>query len=91
MTEKKDNPGFVRVADCREKHNKIELALFGEDLRGGMVKDIGDIKNFMEQYGTEHTEEKQQKKKGFDARRAFIYSILGGATVALLSYFLSKL
>jgi hypothetical protein len=38
MSEKKDNPGFVRVADCRERHGKLELALWGDDGRGGMVK-----------------------------------------------------
>lgn len=40
-----DNPAYVDVEDCRERHAKIELALFGPDGRGGMVKDIADIKN----------------------------------------------
>lgn len=53
--KKKDNPGevpYVRVEDCRERHNtimnqvsKTELALFGSDGRGGMVKDIADIRS----------------------------------------------
>lgn len=44
-SRRKDNPDvFVRVEDCRTKHSKIELALFGPDGRGGMVKDINEIK-----------------------------------------------
>lgn len=86
MTEKQDNPGFVRVADCREIHNKINLALWGLDGRGGMVKDIGDIKNFMEQSGSEHTEEKKEKKEGVKAWKAFAFSIIGGAIVAAINY-----
>ncbi len=86
MTEKKDNPGFVRVVDCRERHSKIELALFGEDLRGGMVKDIGDIKNYIEQAGAEHKEEKKEKKEGIRAWKAVVLSIIGGAVVALINY-----
>jgi len=51
MSHKKDNPGFVRTEDCvtfraedRERSRKIELALFGEDFRGGMVKDMTCIR-----------------------------------------------
>ena len=51
--KRSDNPGkFVRVDDCRESRgrdqgwrDRIELALFGKDGRGGMVKDVGDIKS----------------------------------------------
>lgn len=47
MTDEKDNPGvFVRVEDCRERHTKMDLALFGLDGRGGIVKDIQDIKAY---------------------------------------------
>ena len=45
VLSEKDNPEYVRVEECRQRHAKIELALFGPDGRGGMVKDIGDIKN----------------------------------------------
>lgn len=86
MTDKEDNPGFVRIVDCRERHSKIELALFGEDLRGGMVKDIGDIKNYIEQTGVEHKEEKKEKKEGSKAWKALVFSIVGGAIVALINY-----
>jgi polygalacturonase len=43
------NPGkFVLQRDCRERHNKITLALFGADGRGGMVADISTIKNTLD-------------------------------------------
>lgn len=45
MLSEKDNPEYVRLEECRQRHAKIELALFGSDGRGGMVKDLGDIKN----------------------------------------------
>lgn len=46
---KRDNPGrYVQVGDCRERHEKIELALWGKDGRGGMVKDIADVKMKLE-------------------------------------------
>ena len=92
VSEKKDNPGFyVRVADCRDRHIKIENALFGGDGRGGMVKDIGDIKHFMEQYGSEHKEEKLEKKESFSVRRAFFFSVLGAFVVAGVNYLVTRL
>ena len=86
MSDQKDNPGFVRVADCRDAHNKINLALWGLDGRAGMVKDIADIKHFMEQSGSEHKDEKQEKKEGSKALKAFFYSVIGGAIVAAVNY-----
>jgi hypothetical protein len=56
LPKKKNNPGkFVTAEQCNEKRtqdavstskwrNKIDLALWGSDGRGGMVKDIGDMK-----------------------------------------------
>ena len=50
---KKRNPGgpFVEVEDCQERHgvtaarvDRLELALYGKDGRGGMVRDISEIK-----------------------------------------------
>jgi hypothetical protein len=49
--KKTNNPGFVRVEDCQERRgrdqgwrDRMELAIFGKDGRGGMVRDVGDIK-----------------------------------------------
>ena len=43
----KNNPSrvYVRIEDCREISGKIMLALFGEDGRGGIVKDVQEIKS----------------------------------------------
>jgi len=84
MSEKKENPGFVRVADCRDRHGKLELALWGEDGRGGMVKDIGEIKVYM----TQQSEGSKEKKEQSKAWKAIVFSILGGAIVALINYVL---
>lgn len=46
MSAEKDNPGvFVRMEDCRDRHRRIELALYGSEGTSGMVKDIHDIKS----------------------------------------------
>ena len=48
---RKENPGFVTKEMCgtlmrqaNEERDLIKNALFGEDMRGGMAKDISDIK-----------------------------------------------
>jgi hypothetical protein len=48
----KNPSGLVRVQDCHERHEVVKTefallktALFGSDGRGGIVKDISDIKN----------------------------------------------
>lgn len=47
--EKKGNPnGFVTHSEFRpvvEDVNMIKLALFGKDMRGGIVREIGELKN----------------------------------------------
>lgn len=57
---KDDNPGkgFVTHAECFGQREfitgeiaTIKKALVGEDLRGGIVKDVGDIKAFMKDNG----------------------------------------
>lgn len=42
MSEEPSNPDHSYAT--RERLGKIELALFGENGRGGMVKDVNDIK-----------------------------------------------
>lgn len=87
---KKENPfptnPYMLKNDCQNIHEKIDRALWGQDGRGGMVKDIGDIKNFMEQSGSAHKEEKQEKKEGVKAWKALVFSIIGGAIVAAINY-----
>jgi len=47
----KKNPGYVTNAECRqisggikEELTRIREALVGKDLRGGLVKDVADLK-----------------------------------------------
>ena len=90
MTDDKDNPGFVRVADCRERHGKIELAFWGPDGIAGMVKDIADIKNYIEQADAERKEKKMETKEGIKAWKALALSIIGGAVVAIINFIIRK-
>jgi len=51
MSKKKNNPQYVLKSDCKEIMDKIEIALWGVDGRGGIVKDIGDIKASLRLWG----------------------------------------
>jgi hypothetical protein len=51
MPEKKKNPGYVTTSECKQIsgsiNNELETikkALIGDDMRGGLVKDVADIK-----------------------------------------------
>ena len=51
LSKQKENPGYVTRAECAKTVTKfdaelktIKKALVGEDMRGGVVKDIADIK-----------------------------------------------
>lgn len=52
MSEKKDNPGFMTHSECNSimtpmmaDIKTIRDALVGTDLRGGIVKDVADMKS----------------------------------------------
>ena len=97
-SETKENPGHVTLQACNLKHAKIDMALFGEDGRGGVVKDIGDIKSdqriikkslkSMEENRTSDKEEDKKKKRDW---RGFLYSVIGGVIVAGASWIISNL
>lgn len=76
------NPGFVSVTECRDRHLKIDLALFGPDGRQGIVKDIGDIRGYIQN----QSEGSKEKKEGSKAWKALVFSIIGGAVVALINF-----
>ena len=38
------------VEDCKDKHARLELALFGPDGRAGMVADVAEIKTKLKAY-----------------------------------------
>lgn len=55
MSEKKRNPGHVTHAECarisgdiKSDLKTIKTALVGEDLQGGLVKKVNDLKNEQE-------------------------------------------
>jgi len=95
MSEKrKDNPGTARpvtVAECLQRHQKIESALWGSDGLGGIVGDIRDIKNkltaFLEREAETKTKKRDWRLLGF----AVLGSILAGLTMAAVNYFLTHL
>jgi len=92
--EANDNPGPARCVtapECFQRHEKIDLALWGEDGRGGIVKDIGDIKNSISSFLKKEAEE---KTKGRDWRLlgfAILGSVLAGFAMAALNYVLGHL
>ena len=52
VLSEKDNPDYVTKAECvqisgsiNDELKTIKKALVGEDMRGGLVKDVADIKN----------------------------------------------
>jgi len=92
--ERNDNPGSARpvtAAECFQRHEKIDLALWGKDGRGGIVKDIGDIKNKVEAL---LSREAETKTKGRDWRLlgfAILGSIITGVVLAGVNYVLTHL
>jgi hypothetical protein len=83
-----DPPEYVVKTDCLRQHGKIDLALFGPDGRGGMVKDMTDIKNFMSDQTQNNTEQKTETRTKKHDYRSFIFAIVGGIIVAVLNFFL---
>lgn len=102
MAEPGENPGYVTRAEFNAKFGKVELALFGSDGRGGMVKQINDMEGFQrivlkslraiekqrkEQEKAEKTESTWKKRDW----RALGYSVLGGLIVTVFSCVLARL
>jgi len=91
--EGKSNPNArrVTVGECLQRHGKIDLALWGPDGRGGMVKDIGDIKNTLNDFLNSQAE---TKTKGRDWRLlgfAILGSTVTGLVIAGVNYVLTHL
>ena len=96
--EETDNPGpasSVTVAECFQRHEKIDLALFGKDGMGGMVKIIGDIKSKVDALDKWRTDQETvTKTKGRDWRLlgfAVLGSVAAGLAMAAVNYFLTHL
>jgi len=102
---KSDNLDFVTRAECsrisgeiRNELNTIKTALVGEDMRGGLLKDMRDMKSCVEglkrDIGSVKDYIDNQKRKGRDWRLlgfAILGSVISGVVIALLNYWLSLL
>jgi len=84
MSRSKQNPnGFVTKVECqqitstfREDMGTVKMALVGEDMRGGLVKDVSEIRSSLKNNGY---------SKGLGKKeRALIYtSIIGTGGIVL--------
>lgn len=92
--EEKANPGAgrnVTVSECFQRHEKIDLALWGKDGRGGIVKDIGDIKNSISFFLKKEAETKTKKRDWRLLGFAILGSTITGIIIAAVNYFLTHL
>lgn len=93
--KKTNNPGYVTRAECAKTVTKfdgelktIKKALVGEDLRAGIVKDIGDIKNGLEAERVERKKmaEQKWKPKDYVTLLAAIFALFGSSIAAYFAY-----
>jgi len=83
MSEKKKNPAYVTrtefteaITSVKGELKTLKIALVGEDLRGGLVKDVADIKSDL----------KTLKSKSFSGReKALILCALLGLVGSVIS------
>ena len=100
-----DNSDFVTRAECsrisgeiKNELNTIKVALVGKDMRGGLLKDMRDMKSCVESLKRDIGSVKDyiddQKRKGRDWRLlgfAILGSAISGIMIALVNYWLSLL
>jgi len=77
LSERKGNERFVRTDDCIKQHTRLELALFGQDGRAGMVKDLSDIKNYVSELKEEGKNKRKETLKWKLAALGFAFTLLG--------------
>jgi len=93
MPKRKNNPAYVTKVECAEISGQIrneisiiKKALVGEDLRGGLVKDVSSMKNDLKDMKKYIN---NQKTKGRDWRLlgfAVLGSVISGVIVAVITY-----
>jgi len=92
---RKNNPTYITRTECarisgqiREELSIVKKALVGEDMRGGIVREIRDMKSDLrdvkEYINGEKTKGRDWRLLGF----AVLGSIISGAVVTLLNYIL---
>jgi len=93
MEKKKNNSQWVSKAECTEISGSmknelsiVKTALVGADMRGGLVKDVGELKSSladMKNYvNNEKTKGRDWRLLGF----AVLSSVLSGVAVAIVTY-----
>jgi len=92
--ERKHNPSSARrvtLAECFQRHKKIDLALWGKDGRGGMVKDLGDIKNTLTDLVSAQAETKTKKRDWRLLGFTILASTITGLIIVGVNYVLTHL
>lgn len=95
---RKKNPSYVTSVECAEISGQIrneitiiKNSLVGKDMRGGIVKDMadmkGDLKAVKQYMNNEKTKGRDWKLLAF----ALVGSITSGAVVAVITYWLNTL
>ena len=82
---------YVLKANCQNKHEKIDLALWGIDGRGGMVNDIGRMAVKVDSIIDHFNQEDAEKRKAKRDWRGFSYATIGGSIVAIVSWLLTHI
>jgi hypothetical protein len=93
MCSKKSPDRYVLEEDCVKQHTRLELALFGQNGRAGMVKDVSDIKAFIGIQTKRNEEEAQDKKVKRESLLRYKLVIVGFAFTLvgfIAQYLLSK-
>jgi len=100
-SRKKANGGFVTRAECSAMMEQnscdikdIKKAIIGEDLRGGLVRDVGLIKDQIHEMQTAQANQKKAaegKQQSILTWKTTAVVVLFSLGSALLTYFLSKL
>jgi len=92
--ERKHNSSATRrvtIAECLQRHEKIDLALWGSDGRGGIVKDIADIKNKLTDLLNRQSETKTKSRDWRLLGFAILGSTITGIIIAGINYVLTHL
>jgi hypothetical protein len=91
----------VSRQDCMRNHAKIDLALFGTDGRGGIVKDISEIKTFLRDQQqvnfdtkaeqTQCREDARTKRLAWTNEKVTVLSVAVAIIAVVLAHLLDKL
>ncbi len=92
-SRREERSRYVLVEDCSKSHRRIDLALFGEDSRGGIVKEINEIKEFMrrqEEYQKNNKELRKEKRETSLRWKLLTVGSVCGLVSFVIEYILNK-